>query len=146
MVVTGFVAPYLLDTTTRLAVAAASLPGTQLALITSEPEDRLPAELRRRLAGRWRVDDALDPAQIADAVRGLERYLGPVQRPLAVLEQLQVRRGRDQVWPGCSHGVCASRSSRRRGGPFVGVHHRHVYDGRARRPEPDAARGAGPRL
>jgi hypothetical protein len=90
MVVAGFVAPYLLDTTTRFAEAAASLPGTQLALITNEPEDRLPAELRRRLAGHWMVEDALDPAQIAGAVRGLERYLGPVQRLLAVLEQLQV--------------------------------------------------------
>jgi ATP-grasp domain len=93
MVVAGFVAPYLLDTTTRFAEAAASLPGTQLALITNEPEDRLPAGLRRRLAGHWLVEDALDPQQIADAVRGLERYLGPVQRLLAVLEQLQVPLG-----------------------------------------------------
>jgi len=90
MVVAGFVAPYLLDTTTRFVDAAATLPDTKLALITHEPEDRLPAELRRRLAGHWRVDDALDPGQIAGAVRGLEQYLGPVQRLLAVLEQLQV--------------------------------------------------------
>ena len=90
MVVAGFVAPYLLDTTTRFAEAAAGLPGTQLALITSEPEDRLPAGLRRRLAGHWLVEDALDPGQLATAVCGLERYLGPVQRLLAVLEQLQV--------------------------------------------------------
>jgi hypothetical protein len=90
MAVAGFVAPYLLETTTRFAEAAAGLPGTQLALITNEPEDRLPAELRRRLAGHWRVEDALDPGQIARAVRGLEQYLGPVRRLLAVLEQLQV--------------------------------------------------------
>ena len=90
MVVAGFVAPYLLDTTTRFVEAAAGVPGAQLAVITSEPEERLPAELRRRLAGHWRVDDALDPGQIAGAVRGLEQYLGPVQRLLAVLEQLQV--------------------------------------------------------
>ena len=90
MVVAGFVAPYLLDTTTRFVEAAASLPDVQLALITAEPEVRLSPGLRRRLAGHWRIDDALDPGQIAAAARGLEQYLGPVQRLLAVLEQLQV--------------------------------------------------------
>ncbi len=90
MMVAGFVAPYLLDTTTRFAEAAAGLPGVRLALVTSEPEDRLPPGLRRSLAGHWRVDDALDAGQIAGAVQALGERLGPVQRLLAVLEQLQV--------------------------------------------------------
>src|SRR6266566_956861 len=63
MVTAGFVAPYLLDTTTRFVEAAARLPGVRTALITCEPEDRLPPQLRQ---------------------------LGPVERLLAVLEQLQV--------------------------------------------------------
>jgi hypothetical protein len=90
MVVAGFVAPYLLDTTTRFVRAAAMLPDVELALITCEPADRLPPELKDQLAGHWRIDDALDPGQIAAAVRGLGEQLGPVQRLLAVLEQLQV--------------------------------------------------------
>jgi hypothetical protein len=90
MVTAGFVAPYLLDTTTRFVEAAASLPDTTLALITTEPEDRLPPGLRGRLAGHWRVDDPLDAGQIAWAVEGLGEQVGPVQRLLAVLEQLQV--------------------------------------------------------
>jgi hypothetical protein len=90
MLVAGFVAPYLLDTTTRFVQAAANLPDTELALITAEPADRLPPGLRTSLAGHWRIDDPLDPGQIAGAVRGLGRQLGPVQRLLAVLEQLQV--------------------------------------------------------
>ncbi len=90
MVVAGFVAPYLLDTTARFVQAAAALPGTRLALITCEPADRLPPGLNDRLAGHWRIDDPLDPGQIAGAVRGLGRQLGQVQRLLAVLEQLQV--------------------------------------------------------
>jgi ATP-grasp domain len=90
MVVVGFVAPYLLDTTTRFVEAAASLPDVGLALITSEPEDRLPAGLRNRLAGHWRIDDPLDARQIADAVQGLGQHVGPVRRLMAVLEQLQV--------------------------------------------------------
>ena len=90
MVVAGFVAPYLLDTTTRFVEAAARLPGVQTALITCEPADRLPPRLTESLAGHWRIDDALDPGQIAGAVQGLSRQLGSVQRLLAVLEQLQV--------------------------------------------------------
>ncbi len=90
MTVAGFVAPYLLDTTTRFVEAAASLPGVELALITNENPDRLPPGLRHHLAGHWRVDDALDAGQIAWAVEGLGGQLGPVQRLIAVLEQLQV--------------------------------------------------------
>jgi hypothetical protein len=90
MVTAGFVAPYLLDTTTRFVEAAARLPGVQTALITCEPADRLPPQLKEHLAGHWRIDDPLDPGQIAAAVQGLSRQLGPVERLLAVLEQLQV--------------------------------------------------------
>ena len=90
MVTAGFVAPYLLDTTTRFVQAAASLDGVALALITTEPADRLPPGLKASLAGHWHVDDPLDEGQIAWAVEGLSGQLGSVQRLLAVLEQLQV--------------------------------------------------------
>jgi phosphoribosylaminoimidazole carboxylase (NCAIR synthetase) len=90
MVVAAFVAPYLLDATTRFVDAAARLPGVELAVVTCEPEDHVPAELRRRLAAHWRIDDALDAGQIARAVEGLGARLGPVHQLLAVLEQLQV--------------------------------------------------------
>jgi ATP-grasp domain len=93
MVLAAFVAPYLLDATMRFVDAAASVPDADLALITCEPEDRLPGELRRALAGHWRIDDPLDAGQIAVAVQGLSEHLGPVQRLLAVLEQLQVPLG-----------------------------------------------------
>ena len=90
MVVAAFVAPFLLEATTRFVEAAARLPGVQLALVTSEPEDRVPAELRQTLAAHWRIEDTLDPEQVAGAVQALGGHLGPVQRLLAVLEQLQV--------------------------------------------------------
>jgi Phosphoribosylglycinamide synthetase, ATP-grasp (A) domain len=90
MVVAGFVAPYLLNTTMQFVEAAARLPGVSLALITCEPVDRVPPGLRESLAGHWRIDDPLDAGQIAGAVQGLSGQLGPVQRLLAVLEQLQV--------------------------------------------------------
>ena len=90
MVVAAFVAPYLLDATTRFVEAAVGLPGTELAVITCEPAGRLPERLKPALAGHWRIDDPLDPAQIAAAVQGLSGQLGKVECLLAVLEQLQV--------------------------------------------------------
>lgn len=90
MVVAAFVAPFLLEATTRFVTSAATLPGVRLGLITSEPADRLPPELKTHLAGHWRVDDALDPRQIAAAVTGLGGQLGRVERIVAALEQLQV--------------------------------------------------------
>jgi hypothetical protein len=93
MVVAAFVAPYVLEATSRFVDAAASMPDVELALITTEPAERLPGELRRGLAGHWRIDDPLDAGQIAAAVQGLGGHIGAVERLLAVLEQLQVPLG-----------------------------------------------------
>jgi biotin carboxylase len=90
MVVAAFVAPFLLPATARFVGTAARLPDVRLAVITTEPAERVPGWLAEQLAGHWRVDDALDPRQIAEAVAGLSRQLGPVQRVVGALEQLQV--------------------------------------------------------
>ena len=100
MVTAGFVAPYLLDTTMRFVEAAASLPDTRLALITTEPEDRLPPQLRRGLAGHWRVEDPLDAGQIAWAVEGLGEQVGPVRAAA-----LAVARDRRTVGRGEGHAA-----------------------------------------
>ena len=90
MVVAAFVAPYLLEATARFALSAARVPGVRLGLITTEPAENLSPDLRDALAGHWQVGDALDPQQIADAVRGLSGQIGPVERLIGALEQLQV--------------------------------------------------------
>jgi hypothetical protein len=90
MVAAAFVAPYLLEATARFVTCAASLPGVRLGLITSDPLERVAPQLRGRLAGHWRVDNALDPRQIAEGVSGLGRQMGRVERLVGALEQLQV--------------------------------------------------------
>src|SRR5215217_7103090 len=90
MVVAAFVAPYLLPATARFVSVAAELPDVRLGLVTSEPVERIPSDLRARLAGHWRVDDALDPRQLAWAVHGLAGQMGRVERLVGALEQLQV--------------------------------------------------------
>jgi D-alanine-D-alanine ligase-like ATP-grasp enzyme len=90
MVVAAFVAPFLMPATVRFVTTAARVPGVRLALITTAAAEQVPPELARNLAGHWRVDDALDPRQIADAVRGVSGQLGQVERLIGALEQLQV--------------------------------------------------------
>jgi len=90
MVVAAFVAPYLLEATSRFVLSAAGLPGVRLAVITTSPVEALSPELKSALAGHWQVADALDPQQIVDAVRGLSGQLGRVERLIGALEQLQV--------------------------------------------------------
>lgn len=90
MVVAAFVAPYLLEATSQFVSAAARVPGVRLAVVTQQPASDLPPQLREVLAGHWQVEDALDPQQIVDAVRGLGARLGPVERLVGILEELQV--------------------------------------------------------
>jgi hypothetical protein len=85
-----FVAPFFLETTLRFVAGAARLRGVNLSLISQDPADKLPAGLRSALAAHYRIDDALDAAQIAHAARQLSGKLGPPQRMLGALEQLQV--------------------------------------------------------
>jgi hypothetical protein len=84
-----FVAPYLLPATARFVTRAAEVPGTRLGIVTHEPVERIEPRLREQLTAHWRVDDALDPDQLAVAVEGLSRQMGGVDRLIAVLEQLQ---------------------------------------------------------
>jgi len=90
MVVAAFVAPYLLEATARFVTAAAELPGVRLGVITAQRADELPEAVRWHADAHWQVADPLDPRQLADAVTGLGRQLGPVERLVGALEQLQV--------------------------------------------------------
>jgi len=85
-----FVAPYFLDATLRFVDAVSRLDDVRLGLVSTDPEEKLPAGLRSRVVAHWRIDDCLDPAQIAGAVHGLARRIGPPQRLIGTLEELQV--------------------------------------------------------
>lgn len=79
-----------MDATLRFLRGAGRLADTELTLISQDPLEKLPVELRGPLAGHWRVADALDPAQLVDAARHLERRHGRAVRMFGPLEQLQV--------------------------------------------------------
>ncbi|MGQ0849243.1 MAG: ATP-grasp domain-containing protein [Actinomycetota bacterium] len=85
-----FVAPYFLPTTTRFIAGAANTAGVRLGLVSSDPLEKLPGEVAGRLAAHFRVEDALDPAQLLRAVESLGGRLGSVERLMGPLEELQV--------------------------------------------------------
>ena len=84
-----FVAPFLAETTLRFVRSAANLPAVALGLISSDPSECVPPELRRRLAGYCRVKDCFDPDAL---LAGVLELCGrrPPARLLGALEQLQV--------------------------------------------------------
>ncbi len=85
-----FVAPFAFDTTLRFVDAASKHPGARLSLVSQDSLEKFPAGLRARLAAHQRIDDALDPGQIVAAVEELSARVGPLDRLLGTLEQLQV--------------------------------------------------------
>ena len=85
-----FVAPYLLPTTLRFVEATVALPGVRAGLITQEKAERVPVGLRKSLASLAVVEDAVDPKGIATGVKSCAGQMGPIDRILGALEQLQV--------------------------------------------------------
>ncbi|HEX7720354.1 MAG TPA: ATP-grasp domain-containing protein [Woeseiaceae bacterium] len=85
-----FAAPFFMDATVRFIAGATNLPEIALTVLSQDPVERLPADVRQRIAGHWRVDDGLDPQQLVDGARNLERQFGRATRMIGALEQLQV--------------------------------------------------------
>jgi formate-dependent phosphoribosylglycinamide formyltransferase (GAR transformylase) len=85
-----FVAPRFLENTNRYIRAFAELDGITLSLVSMDPEEAIPAELRPRIAGHYRVIDVLDGALLTQAVRAIGSSIGRVDRLTGVLEQLQL--------------------------------------------------------
>lgn len=86
-----FVVPYGMETTMRFVRAAASLPDTRLGILSQEPLEKLPSDLRRKIAAYARIGDALDAASLEQGVREIAPQMGgQVDRLVGILEQLQV--------------------------------------------------------
>lgn len=85
-----FIAPKFLENTNRYVKAFAALDGIQLSVVSSDPAELVPAELRPRIAGHYRVPNPLDGEQLTTAVRAIAKSIGPVDRLAGVLEQLQL--------------------------------------------------------
>lgn len=85
-----FVAPFFMEATLRFLRGTLRIDDTNVSLVSQDALEALPSDIRDRLAGHWRVDDALDPAKLVSAAEGLATRLGRPHRMIGPLEQLQV--------------------------------------------------------
>lgn len=85
-----FAAPFFMDATLRFLRGATQLPDVNLTLVSQDPLEKLPVDLRERLVGHWRIDNALNPGNLVDAANELQRRFGKASRYFGPLEQLQV--------------------------------------------------------
>ena len=83
-----FVAPFPLETTLRFVRAVAGLAGVRLLGVAQEAPN---GEDRGLFADLVTVGDGLDPRQLLEAARLLERRHGRIHRLVGILEPLQVQ-------------------------------------------------------
>ncbi len=84
------VAPYSMPNTLRYVDALCDLPGVRAAVISADPPQRFPQQLRERLAAFEVVGDCFDGPTLAAACKRIAARTGSVDRLLGVLEQLQL--------------------------------------------------------
>ena len=85
-----FVAPRFLHNTLRYTNAFVGLEGARVSVISEDPEALLPAPLRERIAGHYRVDNCLEASELIRACKAIQSGVGPIDRLAGVLEQLQL--------------------------------------------------------
>ncbi len=86
----AFVARSLMPGIVRFVQALAGQPGVRLGLITCDPPEMLPRNLRERLAAHALVAEPIDPERIGEAVRSMSCDLGLPEMLLATCEDLQL--------------------------------------------------------
>lgn len=85
-----FAAPYFNDNTKRFMTGLVGLDGVRVGVVSQDAQEVLPEALRDKLAGHWRIHDALSTEQLIWAARELAKQHGTIHRLLAVNEQIQV--------------------------------------------------------
>ena len=90
MIHVALVAPYFGENMQLCLRCFADLPDVKLGVLSHEPEDRLPAELRGRIGGYQQIRDVSDGQQLAASARALQQQWGRLDRIEGYLEQLQV--------------------------------------------------------
>ena len=86
----ALVAPHFLENTNRYVKAFADLEGVKLSVISEDAEKKLPRELREKVAAHYQVKSVGEANELARALKGLGKMVGPVDRLTGALEQLQL--------------------------------------------------------
>lgn len=85
----ALVAPFFQENTLRYVRALTALEDCQACLISQDPIERLPPELRPHVAGHYRVGNSMSGEDLGRACRALKKHFGVLDGVYGVLEQLQ---------------------------------------------------------
>ncbi len=90
MPVVIFATPFFNANAVGFINALCALPDIRLGVIAQEAQELLPTMLRQKIDAHYKIDNALDSAQLVHAAKALRDYLGGLDKFLAVNEQIQV--------------------------------------------------------
>lgn len=85
-----YVTPYFQEWAVGELRAILDLPSVRAAVVSQDSEDRLPDDLRSRIAGHWRIDDTQRGDQVVWAARELRQRFGPVTHIISGQEHTQI--------------------------------------------------------
>lgn len=85
-----FVAPLFREGSNRFLQAFASISDLKLGVISMEPASAIPQPLRERIQAHYQVRDVSNATELVAATRALTSSLGPIERLLTHLEELQI--------------------------------------------------------
>jgi hypothetical protein len=85
-----FIAPRFLQNTNRYLKGFAALPDVTLSVVSTDPEEAIPADIRSRVAGHYRVNQPYDAEELTVALRAISRGVGKVDRLAGAMEELQL--------------------------------------------------------
>lgn len=87
-----FVAPYFMDATARFIKSAANVSGAKVGLVSCDPVEKLPAEVRHPLVSHCAVE-GISSRELLGGVQAVGKELGGIDRIIGMLEQIQVPLG-----------------------------------------------------
>ncbi len=85
-----FVAPYSMEATNRFLNAFLSTEGARVALVSTDPLEKFPNDVQRRLFAHWQIGDCLDTDDLSHGVGSVAAQLGGVDALTGILENMQV--------------------------------------------------------
>lgn len=87
---TILIAPYFGENMRHCLRCFADLPDCKLGVLSQEPEDKLPPEVRGKVAAFQRIGDPATASNILDGARAIQAQWGRIDRLEGYLEMLQV--------------------------------------------------------
>lgn len=86
----ALVAPFFQENTLRYVRSLAEVDNCRPLLLTQDHPDRLPADLKGKIAGVQRVGNVMNGMELARGCQALAKAVGPLDGLFGVLEQLQI--------------------------------------------------------